>query len=61
MALLYLSPWCLVTVIVLWLFLTVPWVGLMFVVFPDQTQLLFGLKARLSAVHVALLDVKALF
>ena len=54
MALLYLSPWCLVTVIVLWLFLTVRCVDLMFVVFPDQTHLILGLKARLSAVHVAL-------
>ena len=43
--LLYLSPWCLMTVIVICLFLTVPWVGLMFVVFPDQTHLLLGLKA----------------
>ena len=59
-ALLYLSPWCLVTVIILWLSLTVPWVGLMFVVFPDQTHLLLGLKARLSAVHVALPDVNVL-
>ena len=47
------------TVIVLWLFLTVPWVGLqcVFVVFPDQTHLRLGLKARLSTVHVALPDV----
>ena len=35
-----LSSWCLV--IVLWLFLALPWVGLQFVivVFPDQTHLL---------------------
>ena len=59
-ALLYLSPLCLVTVICLWLFLTVPWVGLMFVVFHDQTHLLLGLKARLSAVHVAPPDVNVL-
>ena len=42
--LLLLSFGCLVTVNVLWLFFTVPWVGLqfMFVVFPDHTHLLFG-------------------
>ena len=40
-ALLGLSSWCLV--IVVWLFLTVPWVGLQFVivVFPDHTHSLF--------------------
>ena len=34
---------CLVTVNVLWLFLTVPWVGLqcVIVVFPDHTHLLY--------------------
>ena len=33
-----------VTVNVLWLFLTVPWVGLQFVIvaFPDHAQLLYG-------------------
>ena len=43
-ALLLLSFGCLVTVIVLQLFLTVPWVGLQFVivVFPDHTCLLFS-------------------
>ena len=47
------------TVSVLWHFLTVPWVGLqcVFVVFSDQTHLLLGLKAILSAIHVALSDV----
>ena len=41
-ALLCSSSWCLVTGIVLWLFLTVPWVGLQFVimVFSDHTYLL---------------------
>ena len=41
-ALLKLSSWCLVTVSVLWLFLTVPWVGLQLVIvgFPDHTHLL---------------------
>ena len=40
-ALLSLSSWCLV--IVVWLFLAVPWVSLQFVivVFPDHTHLLF--------------------
>ena len=38
--LLLLSFGCLVTVNVMWLFLTVPWVGLQFV-FPDHTYLLF--------------------
>ena len=40
-ALLSLSSWCLV--IVMWLFLAVPWVCLQFVivVFPDHTHLLF--------------------
>ena len=40
-ALLSLSSWCLVVVV--WLFLTVPWVCLQFVivVFPDHTHLLF--------------------
>ena len=40
-ALLNLSTWCLV--IVVWLFLVVPWVCLQFVivVFPDHTHLLF--------------------
>ena len=35
---------CIVTINVLWLFLTVPWVGLqcVIVVFPGHTHLLFG-------------------
>ena len=42
-ALLLLSCRCFVTVNVLWLFLTMPWVGLQYVivVFPDHTHLLF--------------------
>ena len=42
-ALLSLSSWCLV--IVVWLFLAVPWVCLQFVivVFPDHTHLLFSI------------------
>ena len=41
-ALLLLSYGCIVTINGLWLFLTVPWVGLqyMIVVFPDHTHLL---------------------
>ena len=44
-ALLLLSYRCIVTINVLWLFLTVPWVGLPYVivVFPDHTHLLFDL------------------
>ena len=43
-ALLSLSSWCLV--IVVWLFLAVPWVCLQFVivVFPDHTYLLFSVS-----------------
>ena len=43
-ALLLLSLGCLDTVNVLWLFITVLWVGLqcVIVVFPDHTRLLFG-------------------
>ena len=45
-ALLLLSYRCIVTINVLWLFLTVPWVGLQSVimVFPDHTHLLFALS-----------------
>ena len=47
-ALLNLSSWCIV--IVVWLFLAVPWVCLQFVivVFPDHTHLLFGSKPLLQ-------------
>ena len=46
------------TASVLWHSVRVPWVGLqcVFVVFPDQTHLLLGLKVRLSAVQVAMPD-----
>ena len=42
-ALLLFSYRCIVAINVLWLFLTVPWVGLqyVFLVFPDHTHLLF--------------------
>ena len=48
-ALLSLSSWCLV--IVVWLFLAVPWVSLQFVivVFPDHTHLLF---CKTTSVHI---------
>ena len=44
-ALLLLTYRCIVTMYVLWLFLTVPWVGLqcVIVVFPDHTRLRFDL------------------
>ena len=43
--LLLLSYRCIVTLNVLWLFLTVPWVGLQYVivVLPDHTHLLFDI------------------
>ena len=45
-ALLLLHYRCIVTINVLWLFLTVPWVGLhnVIVVFPDHTHLLFSIQ-----------------
>ena len=44
-ALLLLSYRCIVTINVLWLFFTVPWVGpqCVIVVFPDHTHLLFNI------------------
>ena len=46
-ALLLLSYRCIVTINHLWLFHTVPWVGLQYViaVFPDHTHLLFGISS----------------
>ena len=46
-ALLLLSYRCTVTINVLWLFLTMPWVGLQCVIvgFPDHTHLLFVFMA----------------
>ena len=54
-AFLLLSYGCLVTVNVLWLFLTVPWAGLrcVIVVFLDHTHLLFGSVAIDSLFIVA--------
>ena len=45
-ALLLVSYRCIVTINVLWLFLTEQWVGLqyMIVVFPDHTHFLYGLR-----------------
>ena len=56
-ALLVLYYRCIVTVNVLWLFLTVPWVGpqCVIVVFPDHTYLLFN-----EAVSVACLFLMVL-
>ena len=47
--LLLLSYICIVAINVLWLFLTVPWVGLqcVIVVFPDHTHLLFDKSRKL--------------
>ena len=47
-ALLLMSYRCIVTVNALWLFLTVPWVGLqcVSVVFPEHTHLLFSLRTQ---------------
>ena len=52
-ALLLLSYGYLVTVYVLWLFLTLPWVGLLcvIVVFPDHTNFLFYFSRRLLKTH----------
>ena len=46
---LLLSYRCIVTINVLWLFLTVPWAGLRYViaVFPDHTHLLFLVEIEL--------------
>ena len=41
-ALLSFSSWCLVMVV--WLFLAVPWVCLRFVIFPDHTHLLLWIN-----------------
>ena len=50
-ALLLLSYRCIVTINVLWLFLTVPWDSLqcVVVVFPDNTHLLIGLGSLIGA------------
>ena len=37
-ALLLMSYRCIVTLNVLWLFLTLPWIGLQYVIFPDHTH-----------------------
>ena len=47
-ALILLSYRCIVTVNILWLFITVPWVDLQYVivVFPDRTKFLFLLSFK---------------
>ena len=59
-ALLSLSSWCLV--IVVWLFLVVPWVCLQFVivVFPDHTHLLFLTVGFLSLRYLVVCTVESL-
>ena len=49
-ALLLLSYRCIITINVLWLFATVPWVGLqcVIVLFSDRTHLLFGTIEHLT-------------
>ena len=47
-ALLLLSDRCIVTKNVRWLFLTVPWVGLQYVIFPDHTHLLFDIVCEMD-------------
>ena len=51
-ALLKLSSWCLVTVSVLWLFLKIPWIGLLcvIVVFTDHTHFLLYFDCFLAVV-----------
>ena len=51
-ALLHLSPWCLV--MVEWLFLAVPWGCLQFVIvaFPDHTHLLFLLSVTITCKRI---------
>ena len=63
-ALLLLSYRCIVTIHVLWLFLTVLWVGLQYVivVFPDHTHLLFAfiLKMKRKLVPLLLLSYRCI-
>ena len=56
-ALLRLSSWCLM--IVVWLFIVVPWVGLQFVivVFPDHTHLLFFIIVSPNTRHLFCSDI----
>ena len=51
-ALLLLSYRCIVTINVLWLFLTVPWIGLQcaIVVFPDHTHLLLNIEFECNCI-----------
>ena len=60
-ALLSLSSWCLVMVV--WLFLAVPWVCLWFVivVFPDHTHLLFSMQAVKAGLYCPLLSTSKIY
>ena len=53
-ALLLLSYKCIVAIIVLWLFLTVLWVGLQYVtvVFPNHTHLLFDILTLMVGINI---------
>ena len=55
-ALLLLSYRCIVTINVLWLILTLPWVGLQYVivVFPDHTHLLVYLLLVINSYYILL-------
>ena len=55
-ALLCLSSWCLVVIVVQWLFLTVPWVGLLCVIvaFPDDTRFFLFLLCMERKIHITL-------
>ena len=61
-ALLLLSYRCIVTINILWLFLTVPWAGLqcVIVVFPDHTCILFNCNTDLDFNHCPLYCMEAL-
>ena len=54
-----LSCCCLATVIALWLFLTVPWVGLHcgIVVFPDHTHFYINIVVYLKRLNISLLNI----
>ena len=55
---LLLSYRCIVIINVLWLFLTMPYVGLqcVIVVYPDHTHLLFGVRYRPKYMHEVLVN-----
>ena len=59
-ALLLLSYRCIITINVLWLFPTVPWVALqcVIVVFPDQTHLHFYHLFKIRIINIQYLEVE---